>query len=222
MRNFILAIFFCCAVCAWGQKTKVNFGAEAGYTYNWINGDGNDSKGRSGFNVGLLADFEFHNNLTLQTGLGFVKKGGTIWGNNMLPDYRDPECVKYHHLDYWRLPVTLGYRVKVAHGFSITPQIGWYFAYGSGGVAFCSGDFYSYRAEVFDKDVNKISLGQIGREGHWIKSPRFDTGLSLAVNFTYRHFGLKIMYDYGVTDVYRMGQNCRNSTLSTSLIYWLK
>jgi len=112
-------------------------------------------------------------------------------------------------MDYLRVPITIGYKFKTKQ-FSICPVFGAYYAIGITGDSFISGtdDFgqpYESRISTFS---NKYGMS-------YRPCNRNDVGLTYSISAGYRHFGLKVGYDMGLTTASYYG-NGKQRSLSVS------
>lgn len=206
----ILSVFVCC----FGNAQKLNYGAEAGYLYNWLSVEEYNASGRNGFKIGGLVEFTLKNNISFESGVTFVRKGGETWGKNLLS--MEVSRVKFCSMDYIQIPLNAGYKFSFNHGFSVKPQIGLYYAVGVAGHSFVTGiDPYG---QPYEARTSTFS-------GH-LRPPyrpcnRSDWGLSAALELAYRHVGLKVDYDYALTNATYYG-NGKHRTLSVTAIYWIR
>lgn len=222
IKTLVAAATMLLAAAMPAQAQKVNLGIEAGYTYNSLLVSGDyDTEGLSGFAVGAVVDVALPQSWTLQTGLSYVRKGGSVSGEAI----SGTKITQLHdmNLNYLRVPVMVGRKVSLGAGFSITPRVGWYFAEGISGSGNVTGDsdytgsWVAMRVESFKDFTSRQGENEIlAYKG----CNRFDTGIAIGVNFDYRHFGIKVGYDFGVTRVTSYGKG-HNSSLSVGLVYRL-
>lgn len=134
-RAFLLAVIL---VIPFGIKAQTwNFGVEAGYVNSDLSVSENSAKSRNGFKFGANAEFTLRNNLSLESGVSFIRKGATVTGDNMMNTA--VSSIKFAEMDYLQIPVMAGYRFNVGNGFYLKPELGTYFAVGINGDSFVTG-----------------------------------------------------------------------------------
>ncbi len=210
-RAFLLATIL---IIPFGIKAQTwNFGVEAGYINSNLSVNENSAKSRNGFKFGANAEFTLCNNLSLESGVSFIRKGATVTGDNMMNTA--VSSIKFAEMDYLQIPVLAGYRLNVSNGFYLKPELGAYFAVGINGDSFVTGldpfkQPYEKRARTFS-GANGVSYRPCNR---------VDGGLSFAINAKWHHIGLKAEYDLGLATASFYG-NGKQRCLSASIIYWL-
>lgn len=206
----ILLVFVYC----FGNAQKLNYGLEAGYIYNHLSVSQYKSSGQNGFKVGGLIDFTLNNNLSFESGLSYIKKGGSTYGNSLLGS--DISRIKFSSMNYLQIPLMIGYVFNLPHRFSIEPELGAYYAVG------LSGDSYITGIDAFGQPYeSRASTFSDGYGKPYRPCNRNDSGFSFAVNLSYRHIGMKFGYDIALTNATYYG-NGKHRTLYISAIYWLK
>lgn len=212
MKKIIFAFFliFACCVC---NAQKFNYGVEIGYLNNRLAVDEYRSKAKSGFLAGALVEMDIINVISIESGLSFVRRAGEITGDNILGTKISK--IKYSQLDYLRIPLTVGYKFNI-HDFSIRPAVGGYYAVGIHGDSFISSvDDYGQPFE------SRISTFSNSRDYPYRPCNRNDAGLLFSLNAKYKHFGINLSYDLGLTTTSYYG-NGKNRSFIVSLAYWLK
>ena len=193
---------------------KLNYALEAGYTYNHLSVSQYNSSGRNGFKVGGLIDFTINNNLSFESGLSYIRKGGSTYGNYLLCS--DISRIKFSSMDYLQIPLMIGYIFNLPQKFSIKAELGAYYAVG------LSGDSYITGIDNFGQPYEaRVSTFSDGYGKPYRPCNRNDVGLSFSVNISYKHVGIKLGYDMGLTNATYYG-NGKHRTLSMSAIYWIK
>lgn len=189
-----------------------NFGIEAGYVNNTLNVIDYKATARSGFRFGLDAEYQLANNICLESGLTYIRKGATTSGKNLLGT--GINSIKFAEMDYLQLPVVIGYKFNIGNHFSIKPSVGGYYAVGIGGYALIDG------VDAFNQPYTERTSTFSGTNGTVYRPcNRNDGGLALALNIGYRNFSIKAEYDLGLATVTYYG-NGKQRTFSMSLQYW--
>ena len=206
----IVGILGCSGLCA----QTWNFGVDAGYLYNILSTKEYKASGKNGFQVGALVDYSFSNNLILESGLYFQRKGGEISGDRILG--LNVSRIDFPEMDYLRVPIMVGYRIRICSDFSVAAQAGAYWAVGVGGHSFVTGinsfgQPYHARVSTFSED-SAIPYRPCNRS---------DLGIALCVNLKYRHIGIKVGYDLALTNFTLYGDS-KHRTFSIGAEYWLK
>lgn len=213
IRATLITIFLVFVHC-FGNAQKLNYGLEAGVVYNHLSVNQYNSSDRFGFKAGGLIDLKLKNNLSFESGLLFIRKGGTTYGNSLLNT--DINKIKFSSMNYLQIPLMIGYVFNLTHKFSIKPELGVYYAVG------LSGDSYITGTDAFEQPYeSRVSTFSDGYGKPYRPCNRNDTGFSFAVNLLYRHIGMKFGYDVALTNATYYG-NGKHRTLYVSAIYWLK
>ena len=219
MRANILKLATCLfAACPLsGMAQKWNFGVEAGYVNSTLAVEEYESSARSGFKVGLDAEYTLGNHISFESGLAYIRKGAITSGNNMLGT--GISSIKFAEMDYLQIPLMAGYKFELGNQFSIKPEVGGYFAVGVNGDSFVTGmdafnQPYEARVRTFSNTDSKNGVAPFR------PCNRADGGLAFALSLNYRHFALKAEYDLGLATATYYG-NGKQRSLSVSLAYWL-
>lgn len=213
-QNFRVFLLAAIIIIPFGIKAQTwNFGIEAGYVNSDLSVSESSAKSRNGFKFGANAEFTLRNNLSLESGVSFIRKGATVTGDNMMNTA--VSSIKLAEMDYLQIPVMAGYRFNVGNGFYLKPELGAYLAVGINGDSFVTGlDPFN---QPYEKRVRTFS----GANGvSYRPCNRVDGGLSFAINAKWHHIGLKAEYDLGLATASYYG-NGKQRCLSASIIYWL-
>lgn len=206
----IICLIFAHCIC---NAQKLSYGVEVGYLNNRLAVNEYSSKSKSGFLIGGVVNLSLRNDITFESGISFVRKAGDISGNKLLGT--DVSRIKFSQMDYLRLPILIGYKFKIGE-FSVCPGIGPYFAIGINGDSFISGaDGYGQPYEAL------VSTFSGGYDKPYRPCNRSDIGLSYSVNARYRHVGIKVGYDMGLTTTSYYG-NGKQGSFICSIGYWIK
>ncbi len=195
-----------------------NIGIEAGFVHNRMAVDRYNSDPRNGFRAGAMANITLPKRIIMEAEIAFVRKGATITGDNIGGE--NLYEIKYAQMNYLQIPISVGYKINLGRGFSIVPQVGGYIAFATGGHSLDSGidrwgQEYTTRSHIFDFTNENRDWGC----QHGCK--RLDGGFVFSMTGYYKHFGLRLGYDLGMTPVSVYG-NGKHRTLYASVTYWLK
>ncbi len=206
----LILIVVSCVVC---NAQKFNYGVEIGYLNNRLAVSEYTSTSKSGFLIGGIINLSLRNNISFESGISFVRKAGEISGDKLLGTRL--ALIKFSQMDYLRIPLSVGYKFKMKE-FSVCPGFGPYYAIGISGDSFISGndDF----GQPFESRVSTFSNGY-GRP--YRPCNRNDFGLSFSLNAVYRHIGVKVGYDLGLTNTSYYG-NGKQRSFIVSLAYLIK
>lgn len=201
-------------VCYFGNAQKINYGIEAGYVYNNLSVSQYQSSGKSGFKAGGIIDLSLNNNLSFESGLSYIRKGGSTYGNSLLGT--DIDKIRFISMDYLQIPLMIGYRFDLTPKISIKPEIGVYYAIGLQGDGYISGiDAFGQPYEA------RVSTFSDGYGKPYRPCNRNDAGTTFAAHFSYSHIGIKIGYDLALTNATYYG-NGKHRTFYVSAIYYLR
>lgn len=215
LKKLVLIALASCSLNCMAQTW--NFGVEAGYVNNTLAVDEYKSTSRNGYKYGAIAEYTLSNNISFESGLMYIRKGATTYGENMLSSRIS--SIKFAQMNYLQIPLMIGYKVDLGSGFSIKPEAGGYFAVGISGYSFVTGidNFnqpYEARVSTFSHTDSRNGVAP------YRPSNRVDAGFSFAFNVNYRHFTIKAGYDLGLATTTYYG-NGKQRTFSVSLAYWL-
>jgi hypothetical protein len=198
IRLFLVLAMFAVATAV---SSQVSLGVKGGVNMSNFYGDELDNENvKIGFNVGLLADYEFSYNSAIQTGLFFTTKGFKYDSQNL--DYTE-------NLMYLQLPVHYAYKLDVSPGTRVVFHAGPYAAYGIGGsrkldVGELSGEW----------DVDKIFGDGAGQY------KAFDAGLGLGVGAEFGPILVDLGWDMGLVNISNADNgNIKNQNAYLSIGY---
>ena len=229
MRHFkvILAMMMMAvSICASAQT--FNYGVEAGYAHTDIAKSAGKTSGKSGFKVGGVIECTFDNNLSYESGLSYVRKGGKEWDWDSKYNDQKFYWVDYQYLDYLQIPLTVGYKFYPVSDFCIKPQAGIYAGLGICGKAEASYRYYdlnstnrdemkdlqsSFNPYKYDDGLNQVPITRCNRP---------DYGISLGLSAAYKKIALRVGYNIQLNNVTTNNGNGRFRTLSATLAYWFK
>ena len=169
----IIAVIFATALTALAQP---NLGIRAGYTCSSLGLQKHDAyQWRSGFNVGVVADFGWKERLTFRPGVYFVQKGYDYNGYGY----------NYKSMNYLEMPLLLVLKEPIGESAVLELQIGPYLACGIGGK---TEEYWQGMTEHVEKH------GTFEKKGF---NERFDFGLTPGIGISSGHFYAGVSYDFG-------------------------
>lgn len=168
-----------------------DFSLQAGYLNNHITTQKLTSGPFEGFTAGATADVTFPCRLTCETGLHYRWMRGTLKG----PMPYNGLHFRLDRMDYLQLPLAVGYRFCPMPHFTLTPKIGGYVALGLKADGWIEGtDHYQ---QPFGAAADLFRHTRIPAD--YRPFNRFDSGILTGVGLTYRHLGLDVSYQLGLT-----------------------
>lgn len=186
------------------------------YDLNTLSPKYGDNAYFNGVGVGYNIDFRVSNSLPVYVGTGLdfraVFHKETIYETG---EYDPVDCDVKTTLLNLNLPVNVSYRVPVADGFYLTPQLGLDFRVQVYGNA-------KYEPNVIVRGKLKKNLGSYDvnlfskKEMNGDAMRRFQMGWHAAVNFEYRQFDLGLSFG---TDFVKIHKNIGGSNFLVSLGY---
>lgn len=189
-----------------------NFGIEAGYLNSRMAVEELSAEPNHGFMAGVTAGYTFPQNWVLESGLSYQRKGGMLSGDMLVNGLRLLDIDK---MDYLHLPVTVGYRIRLADGWALTPKVGAYMAVGlqaKGKVAASDpfGQPVLGTSDLFKDSQLRVDYPPFNR---------FDGGLQFGLDLSFRKFRLGVGYQLGLAHTAIYDPQLYNRTLSLSLGY---
>lgn len=182
--------------------------------------EGADNVYTNGFGVGYSVDFRVSNSLPLYVGTGLDARF-LFYEKDLLDDEYLDAVEQEAHVTFinFNVPVNVSYRVPVAEGFYLTPELGLDFrvqAYGHAKIdteienvvpGMNLGEFQSG-----SRGINLFSKDEMGSE----HLRRFQMGWHAALRFEYRHMNLGLSYG---TDFVKLHKNLGAGHFLVSLGY---
>ena len=214
-KNFIVILLFslCCSVC-YGQKW--NYGVEFGYIHNTFHTSILKGTGKSGFRVGGILNYNFKNNVLLESGIAYERKGGSLKSNNIASQQVTKADV--HNMDYLNFPFSIGYKIHIGNKLYLYPQLGWYLNVGLRGCGTISG--IDRWGQPYTSGIDTF---QAYNESASTYRPfnRIDTGSLFSLNVQYKGFRIKCTYELGLNTIHSTYGNPSNRTIGLALGYIL-
>ncbi len=177
---------------------NLSFNIKGGLNLSNISGDVEDNKVKTGFHIGVGADYDFAPNMAIQSGLLFSAKGTKS----------DVESVDITvNANYLQLPVHFAYKIDVMPLTRVVLHAGPYIAYGVGGEIKGKEGGVSVAVDTFDGDMGIMK--------------RFDAGLGLGVGAEFGPILLDLGWDMGLINVARDSgdESVRNQNAYLSVGY---
>ncbi len=174
-KLFLLAVLAVMAVSASAQVEKgFRYGVTGGISMSNVTGDDVDGSSMIGYQVGVIADYNFNEKLFVGTGLGLVNKGTKdMFGGAVEGDFKGT---------YLSLPIHIGYRFNVSDNMLLNVSAGPEIAYGLFGSDIEWNDG--------SEDTNYFDDG-------WAE--RFEIGLGAKVGVEFNKLQINLGVNYGVT-----------------------
>ncbi len=154
---------------------------------NFYGDELNDKSMKTGFHIGLGADFEFAPNMAIQSGLFFSSKGAK---------YTYSSAELNATANFIQLPVHFAYKIDVTPGTKVVLHAGPYVAYGVGGktkLSLSGKDLVE--ADTFKDDSSIDAFNGL---------KPFDAGLGLGVGAEFGRILVDIGWDMGLTNLSRI------------------
>lgn len=163
-----------------------SLGAKVGLNTSNAGGDYSEAKSQLGYNLGIIADYNFNTNLFFRTGLDFTSKGAK-YENNF--GYRK----RGYRLNYLQLPVSIGYRLGITDNINLVANAGGYLAYGiyarrkySASTSWCGTPPITEYVNHTDKGFDNSGMHP------------FDCGVLGGVGIEYKQYMLLVNYELGL------------------------
>lgn len=190
-----------------------NFGIEAGYLNSRMAVEKLSAEPNHGFMAGVTAGYTFPQNWVLESGLNYQRKGGTLSGDMALNGLRLLDIDK---MDYLHLPVTAGYRIRLADDWTLTPKVGGYLAVGLQAKGKVAASDQFGQPFMGTSDFFKDSRLPVG----YRPFNRCDGGLQFGLDLSFRKFRLGVGYQLGLAHIASVyDPQLYNRTFSLSLGY---
>lgn len=169
----------------------------------------NDKNVKPGFNVGIGADLEFLNNISLQTGLFFSTKGAKYTYNSAITGDIDFNV----NASYLQLPIHIAYKIDVTPGTKLVFHGGPYLAYGVGGKRKIDSKYTDDLKDLFgEREVNTF-------DKKWGYKP-FDVGVGIGVGAEFGLIFIDLGWDMGLKNISRSDKiKAKNQNAYLSLGY---
>lgn len=192
-------------------QSPVKFGIDAGVNLSNASvgdSDGVDKKAKVGFQVGVVAEYEFAQDFFIQSGLSFTNKGTKLEEKNSAG-----KVSLSIHQAYLQLPVYAAYKLEVTPTMKIVFNAGPYFAFGVGGKSKLSGS-------ITDEDFGYFEgSGKVDTFGDKGILNRFDFGLGGGVGAEFGQIFVGLKYELGLSDIGKEDLSYKNRSASLTVGY---
>lgn len=189
---------------------NISYGIKAGANMSNLSGkELSDKNWKAGGHVGIVMDYEFIDNIALQTGLYFFSKGAKYTPFKV---DENNKTVINTNMYYLQLPIHFAYKIPVTASTKFVLNAGPYLAYGVGGktnttVTLLGKSTTTDGVDTFAKLENgKEKFGGL---------KRFDAGLGVGVGFEVRNFTIDLGWDFGLVNISQLD----NTTLKNQAGY---
>lgn len=207
-------------------KGKFSFGLETGLNISTFNQNDALQSKKVGYNLGVTFEYMFPKRVVIETGLFWTTKGTinmTNWADRPIGNMNI-------RLSYLELPLTIGYKFRVADNINIVPKVGCYFSCGLTGSVDIEGhgvNEYNVPTHAWGGNYSnpftrmRTSLPDINVDIDPFK--RFDSGLRFGVNAEVYGCVLGFSYDLGLYKIHETfplgGEPLYNRSFSVSIGY---
>ncbi len=212
---FLAAMLYVCSASA-----QVKIGIEAGANLSRMVGSSSlpsEKKTKTGFQIGITADYELGSHWALMSGVSFIQRHGELeLGENyhstpsQYEGYmRFPKVQTI--INYLQVPLKLGYKFHLNQHVHLLPSIGLYAAYGFG-----AGD-----CDLTVKDMGVTQWKPLeGKAEEGLKAfRRWDWGTTAGLKMIFnQHYTVSLDYSMGIKKMLKE-YGLRNSTYQLSVGY---
>ena len=162
---------------------------------NFYGDELNDKNMKTGFHIGVGADFEFAPNMGIQSGLFFTSKGAKYTTDLVSTELNA-------NANFLQLPLHFAYKIDVMPGTRVVLHAGPYVAYGIGGKTSAGNlEVDTFKDDAFLDGLNGLKP--------------FDAGLGLGVGAEFGRILVDLGWDMGLTNISRID----NADLKTQNAY---
>ena len=162
---------------------------------NFYGDELNDKNMKTGFHIGVGADFEFAPNMGIQSGLFFTSKGAKYTTDLVSTELNA-------NANFLQLPLHFAYKIDVMPGTRVVLHAGPYVAYGIGGKTSAG----NLEVDTFKDDSSVNAFNGL---------KPFDAGLGLGVGAEFGPILVDLGWDMGLTNISRID----NADLKTQNAY---
>lgn len=204
---FVCLIFIVPITSLKAQNKKFSFGVRAGV--NISNGTeetpylvGN-KKGKTGFHVGVNADYLLTKSLYLESGLSLTTKGAVHEDAELWIGSTNPATTYWKrttNLVYLQLPLKVGYKFGISPSVKVLLNAGGYFAYGIGGKETVKQNTVPSSVRGEEKFTGD-SFGTETRRRAVYDLKKEDYGLTFGTGAEYKQFSLHVDFELGLANI---------------------
>lgn len=201
-------------------SAQVKIGIEAGANLSRMVGSSSlpsEKEAKTGFQIGMTADYEFGAHWMLMSGISFIQRHGELQLGENYPStssqyegyMRFPKVQT--RINYLQIPLKLGYNFQIGQKLQLIPSIGLYAAYGFG-----AGD-----CDLTIKDTGTTQWKPLdGKDKEGLNAFRhWDLGTTAGVKMILnQHYVVSLDYSLGLKKILA-DYGLRNSTYQISVGY---
>lgn len=147
----------------------------------------------AGYQIGLTAEYEFRDNVYLQTEVGLTTKGVVYKGSEVLEGGVRQWTQNFTLRDV-EVPFLIAYKPEIEENISLYFHGGPYFAYGIGGKTRLK--ITHKQAEGEDVDTSQDSFGENGFK-------KLDIGIRFGSGLEFEKYTIGFDFEYGLTNISR-------------------
>lgn len=213
-KNILLVLFLICATCGWTQ-VKLNVQGGAGMsTITKVS----DYSPKVGYRLGVGLEFPLSTQWALQTGVQVLNRNyqlDEVYKGVMVDGGKEAalalEAEESINAIYLHIPVKAVYTLPLFKQSALRFSGGLYAAYGIAGKFHSTSDLYSSsKIDVEDLKFNSVYIPQtpthitIKTKGNTFWKDglnRFDMGLSLGVDYSYKNIFAGLGFEYGILPI---------------------
>ena len=164
---------------------NTSFSIKGGLNMSNFYGDElSDKNMKTGFHIGVGADFEFAPNMAIQSGLLFTSKGAKYTTDLVSTELNA-------NANFLQLPLHFAYKIDVMPGTRVVLHAGPYVAYGIGGKTSAGNiEVDTFKDDAFLDVLNGLKP--------------FDAGIGLGVGAEFGSILLDLGWDMGLTNISRI------------------
>ena len=164
---------------------NASFSIKGGLNMSNFYGDElSDKNMKTGFHIGVGADFEFAPNMAIQSGLLFTSKGAKYTTDLVSTELNA-------NANFLQLPLHFAYKIDVMPGTRVVLHAGPYVAYGIGGKTSAGNiEVDTFKDDAFLDVLNGLKP--------------FDAGIGLGVGAEFGSILLDLGWDMGLTNISRI------------------
>lgn len=123
MKKLIFTAIFAVAALSVQSQEKLRFGVKGGASFSTATGDFDGAEAIEGLHVGVLAEYRFNDDFSVQPEVQFSTQGAGIEDETVLGTTYEDQRIR---LNYLNLPVLVKYHFSAVKGLSVGfgPQVG--------------------------------------------------------------------------------------------------
>lgn len=170
-----------------------------------------DKKARVGFQVGVLVEYPVLDQLYLQSGLYYTRKGAKVEGSRTEGNGDLNRDITVNQM-YFQLPLYAAYKIEVMPGTKIVFNAGPYFAQGVAGRT-------NVPSRVTFWNEHYLAYTDFSSFGGSNSLRRFDFGLGTGVGVELAKILVSLRYELGLNNIGKNDLNYKNRNAALTLGY---